>query len=41
MAERETLEFVQGEDKMKIYEANVGTKSKPRKRFNTPHLIAR
>jgi hypothetical protein len=37
-AERETLEFIQGEEKMKIYEANVGTKSKPRKRFNTPLL---
>jgi hypothetical protein len=45
MAERETLELIQDEEKLKIDEANVGTKSKPRKRSNTPesptHLPAR
>jgi hypothetical protein len=29
---RDTLEFIQGEDKLKIYQANVGTKAKPKKR---------
>jgi len=28
-----TLEFIQGKDKLKIYQANVGTKAKPRKRY--------
>jgi len=32
--QRDTLEFIQGEDKLKIYQANLGTKSKPRKRFS-------
>ena len=39
-AERETLEFVKGEDKMKIYQANVGTKSKPKKRCPSSQLGA-
>ena len=39
-AERETLEFVKGEDKMKIYQANIGTKSKPKKRCSSSHVGA-
>jgi len=31
--EANTLEFIQGKDRMKIYQANVGTKAKPRKRY--------
>jgi hypothetical protein len=31
--QRDTLEFIKGEDKLKIYQANVGTKSKPKKRY--------
>lgn len=30
--QKDTLEYIQGEDKVKIYQANVGTKSKPKKR---------
>jgi len=36
-AERDTLEFVKGEDKMKIYQANIGTESKPKKRCSSSH----
>ena len=33
--QKDTLEFVKGEDKLKIYQANVGTKSKPKKRYSS------